>query len=67
MGKKIICYCAGVSEQEILEAIKAGAMTFGDIQEMTSACVIGKCAELSPRKKCCSGDIIRILKEKTAS
>lgn len=62
-NNKIICYCSGVGEREILDAIKNGARTLYDIQEKTSACTLGRCKELSPKKKCCSADIIKILRE----
>lgn len=63
MKDEIICYCSGVTRRQILEAIEKGAETLRDIQEMTNACTIGNCKEKSPKKRCCLGDIIRILNE----
>lgn len=63
MKDEIICYCSNVTRRQILEAVKNGAETLRDIQEMTNACTVGDCQEKSPKKRCCSGDIIRILRE----
>lgn len=60
---EIICYCSNVSKQQIIDAIHNGAKSLDDIRKMTSACTVGKCKELSPRKRCCSPDILDILKE----
>ena len=62
MGK-IICYCSNVSENEIVRAIINGAKTLDDIRKTTKACTAGRCKELNPNKKCCSSEIIKILKE----
>ena len=63
MQNEIICYCSNVSKGKILEAIANGAKSLQDIRNMTGACTLGKCKELSPTKKCCSSNIIKILKE----
>lgn len=60
---EIICYCSNVTKAQIIDAIRNGAKTLQDIQEMTSACTVGKCKEMSPKKRCCSPEIIAILKE----
>jgi hypothetical protein len=59
---KIICYCSNVSKNEILNAIKNGAKTLDDIRKVTNACTISKCKEMNPNKRCCSGDILNILR-----
>ena len=61
MQDEIVCYCSNVTRQKILEAIKEGAKSLQDIRKMTNACTLGKCKELSPKKMCCSADIIEIL------
>ena len=61
MQDEIICYCSNVSRQRILEAMQNGAKTLQDVREMTSACTLGRCVELSPKKRCCSPDIVKIL------
>jgi len=63
MHNEIICYCSNVNKQEILNAIKDGAKTLQDIRDITGACTLGRCKEFSPKKKCCSADIIKILNE----
>jgi len=63
MNEEIVCFCSNVSKQEIIEAIKNGAKTLEDIRLKTNACTLGKCKELSPRKKCCSGEIMKMLSE----
>nr|WP_312579702.1 (2Fe-2S)-binding protein [Sedimentibacter sp.] len=65
MQDEIICYCSNVSRGKILEAIASGAKSLQDIRNMTGACTLGKCKELSPTKKCCSANIIKILNENT--
>jgi len=57
----IICYCSNVSENEILQAITNGAKTLDDIRKTTKACTVGRCKELSPRKRCCSSEIRKLL------
>jgi len=63
MENEIICYCSNVSKGKILEAIANGAKSLQDIRNMTGACTLGKCKELSPTKKCCSTNIIKIINE----
>ena len=65
MQNEIICYCSNVNREKILEAIANGAKSLQDIRDMTGACTLGKCKELSPTKKCCSTNIIKILNENT--
>lgn len=59
---KTICYCNNVSEATIIHAIKNGANSLIDIQEVTGACTGNRCKELNPSGKCCSSDIIRLIK-----
>ena len=65
MENEIICYCSNVSRKRILEAMPNGVKSLQDIRDMTGACTLGKCKELSPTKKCCSASIIKILNENT--
>lgn len=62
-SSKIMCYCSNVTKEQIIAAITNGAQTLDDIRKVTDACTIGRCKELSPRKRCCSSDILRLLKE----
>jgi len=61
--EKIICYCSNVSKDVIVQAINNGAKTLDDIRKATKACTVGRCKEFSPRKQCCSSEIVKILKE----
>ncbi|QNO13295.1 (2Fe-2S)-binding protein [Alkalicella caledoniensis] len=61
MENEIICYCSSVSKGKILEAMANGAKSLQDIRDMTGACTLGKCKELSPTKRCCSCNIVKIL------
>ena len=61
MENEIICYCSQVTKQEIINSIKNGAITLQDIREKTNACTIGNCINLNPKKKCCSGEIIKLI------
>ena len=63
MKDEIICYCSNVSKNKIIEAIKNGAKSLQDIRDATGACTVGRCKELSPRKKCCSSEIVKLLNE----
>lgn len=64
MKSEIICYCSNVTKEEILDAIANGAKTLEDIRKSTGACTVGKCKELSPKKRCCSPDILKLLEER---
>lgn len=61
--EKIICYCSNVSKKEIVDAILSGAKSLDDIRRITKACTVGRCKELSPTKRCCSPEIMKILEE----
>lgn len=63
MEDEVVCYCSNITKRQILEAVKHGAGTLQDVQRMTTACTAGNCQEKSPKKRCCSADIIKILNE----
>ena len=67
MKDKIICYCLNVSEQEIVGAIREGAESLQDIQKTTKACTGNQCKEMNPSGKCCSTDILEIIKRETGT
>ena len=50
MKDEIVCYCSNVTKGQIIEAVHNGAETLKDIQQMTGACTVGRCRELSPKK-----------------
>jgi len=62
-AEEIVCYCGGVPRSRIVEAIRAGAKTLKDVQEITGAGVGSWCKELNPKGRCCHEDIVAILKQ----
>lgn len=48
---EIVCYCSGVTKGRIMRAIDAGAATLADVRTQTGACTVGRCRELSPRRR----------------
>jgi len=60
---EIVCYCSNVTRGEIVRAIEAGAKTLDDVRKVTKACTIGRCKEISPKERCCSPDILQILRD----
>ncbi|MBR9675438.1 NAD(P)H-nitrite reductase [Candidatus Woesearchaeota archaeon] len=61
---EIICYCKNIGKLKIVNAIDNGAKTLRDIQDMTLACTGNNCKETHPKKRCCSVEIMELLKEK---
>lgn len=60
----LVCYCEGVSRQEIVEAIQKGASSVREVAEATGACQgAQRCEELNPKGRCCAIDILEILQE----
>lgn len=48
---QMVCYCSKVTKGDILKAIGDGANTLEEIKISTGACTIGRCKDLSPRKR----------------
>lgn len=46
---EMICYCSLVTKGQILDALDQGARTLKDIRQMTGACTLARCKEMSPR------------------
>ena len=65
MNDKTVCYCVGVTEGGIVQAIRDGARTLKDIQGMTKACTGNQCKEKNPKGRCCSEDILALIKRET--
>ncbi len=63
MKDEMICYCMNVKRSQIVKAIKEGAKSLKDIQQMTKACTGNRCKELNPKGRCCIDDVNAILKE----
>lgn len=59
----IVCYCSNVTRGQILSTLAQGAKNFEDVKSMTGACTVGRCKELSPKGRCCSADILEIIKQ----
>lgn len=60
---EMICYCSNVTKQTIIDALEQGANDIADIRKITGACTLGKCKELSPRRRCCSKEINEVINE----
>lgn len=60
-----VCWCSNVSKRTILQAKLNGAGCMNDIRLTTGACTVGRCKELSPRGRCCSKEIIKLLEAAT--
>lgn len=60
---QMICFCAGVTQQEIINAIATGAETLNDIQHRTGAGNGGECKKLNPKGRCCHSDILEIINQ----
>lgn len=58
----IVCYCHNINKGTIVTAIKSGNNTLPKIKESTTACLGGNCKELNPSGKCCSSDILELIK-----
>lgn len=67
MSDRIICYCHNVKESSIVQAIQEGAHTLKAVQELTKASTGNRCKELNPQGRCCSSDIIAIIKRETGT
>jgi len=65
MKEKIVCYCKRVPEATIVEAIRGGAHSLGAIKKATGACTGNRCKELNPKGRCCSSDILSLLRRTT--
>lgn len=63
MNKLIVCYCAKVTEEQIVEAIKNGAHTVEAVADVTGAGVGTRCSELNPTGRCCREEIKALIAE----
>lgn len=62
VDSEIVCYCKNVDKGTIISAIKKGSHTLTEIKETTAACTGGNCKEMNPLGKCCSVDILELIK-----
>jgi len=58
---EIVCWCSMVPKATIMAAKSQGATTLEQIRVLTGACTVGRCRELSPRRRCCSKEIKELL------
>ena len=58
-----ICYCINIDEDTIVEAIKNGADTLKKVKETTLACTGDECKVKNPKGRCCSKEIMQLIKE----
>lgn len=65
--EKTVCYCIGVTEDTIVSAIHGGARTLEAVQEATGACTGNRCRELNPKGRCCSEDILELIRRETGT
>ena len=59
---RLVCYCIKVNKQTIVNAIKLGCDTLTKIKEKTKACTGSDCKKLNPTGKCCSKDILELIR-----
>ncbi len=60
---KYICYCARVTEDQIIDAVVSkGAKSFKEVVKITGAMKNCRCEENNPFGKCCSPQIIETIK-----
>ncbi len=60
--EELVCYCKKIGKKDIVKAIKAGFNTLSAIKKETTACTGGKCKELNPKGRCCSTDILELIR-----
>ncbi|MDW7650254.1 MAG: (2Fe-2S)-binding protein [Bacillota bacterium] len=60
---KYICYCAKVTEKDIIKAIKEGAGTLKKVIQKTGAMQNSNCETKNPTGQCCANQIKVILND----
>ena len=58
----LICYCCNVDKQTINISIEEGNQTLKEIKNGTNACTGDECKILNPNKRCCSKEILQLIK-----
>ncbi|PLY13259.1 MAG: NAD(P)H-nitrite reductase [Desulfuromonas sp.] len=61
----MVCWCSRVTKSTLIEAIRNGATDMAAIRVTTAACTLGRCKDLSPRHRCCSRDIQKLIDKHT--
>jgi len=62
---EIVCWCSRVTKKTLLDAIRNGVTELAAIRAATKACTLGQCKEMSPRRRCCSQDIQKLIANHT--
>lgn len=62
-----VCYCNHVTEQDIVNAMKTGAVTVKDVIKITGAMRNSNCAVNNPKGICCYSDIVYIFNKHKGS
>lgn len=55
-----MCYCNHVTESDIKNAIKEGALTVQEVIKITGAMKDSNCAVNNPKGTCCYSDIVYV-------
>lgn len=58
---QVVCYCSGVTKEQILRAINSGAKSIDEIARSTGAGTGRECAVRNPSGRCCRIDIRGLL------
>ena len=58
----IVCFCNNIDKKTIINSIKLGNNTLDKIRRDTKACTNGNCKIYNPSGKCCSIDILELIK-----
>jgi NAD(P)H-nitrite reductase large subunit len=59
---EMVCWCIQVDKETIVKAIQSGADTLKKVKETTDACTGNQCKIANPDGRCCSSDIIELIK-----
>lgn len=59
--EEVVCWCSRVTKKTLVGAIRNGARDMAAIRSATTACTKGRCKEMSPRRRCCSPEIQKLI------
>lgn len=60
---RIVCWCAGITAKEIIDAVKRGATTIEEVRQITGKKRSGFCETENPRGTSCEYEFELIIKE----
>lgn len=58
-----VCHCAGITREEIRQAVFMGARREEEVRILTGKMERGRCQERNPQGTCCSEDFQREIEE----